>query len=83
MTVNYTLSNFSDNRSLIKPDEIKSLFGEDVLNYTYKYPSGAPVMIYMGSYDSIQAADVYIYLGLYPQYNNTNRAYNTKQSLKA
>jgi len=82
-TLNYGLANFSDNRTLIRPDEIKSLFGEEVFNYTYKYPSGSPIMVYMADYDGIVAIDSYSYLGSYPQYNNANRAFNAKQFTKA
>jgi hypothetical protein len=83
VTLDYALSNFSDNRSLIKPDEIKTLFGEEVLNYTYSYPSGSPIMIYMTNYDEFAVTDAYSYLGSYPQYNDANRAYNAKQFVKA
>jgi len=83
INLNYGLGNFSDNRTLIKPDEIKPLFGEEVFNYTYKYSSGNPVMVFMKNYDEIVAADSYSYLGSYPQYNNANRAYNAKQFTKA
>lgn len=83
MTLNYGLGNFSDNRTLIKPDEIKSLFGEDIFNYTYNYPSGSPVMVYMTNYVEEYGADSYTYLGSYPQYNDANRAYNAKQFVKA
>lgn len=82
-TLNYGLANFSDNRTLISPDEIGSLFGEEVFNYTFNYPSGAPVMVYMTNYDEILATDAYSYLGSYPQYNDANRAYNAKQFTKA
>ena len=82
-TLNYGLANFSDNRTLIKPDEIKPLFGEEVFNYTYRYPSGSPIMVYMVNYDEIVAISASSYLGSYPQYNNANRAYNAKQFTKA
>lgn len=83
MTLDYALDDFSDNRTIIKPDEIKPFFGEDVSNYTYNYPSGSPVMVFMSNYDEQYGADSYTYLGSYPQYNDANRAYNAKQFVKA
>lgn len=83
LTLDYGLSDFSDNRTFIKPDEIKDFFGESVLNYTYYYPSSSPVMVYEANYTEFNVTDAYTYLGSYPQYNDANRAYNAKQFAKA
>lgn len=82
-TLDYGLANFSDNRSSVSPDEIKSLFGEDIFNYTYNYPSGNPIMVYMSNYKEVVGADAYTYLGSYPQYNDANRDYNARQFVKS
>jgi len=79
ITLDYGLSDFSDNRSTIPPKDIEEYFGEDVANYTQIHPSGAPVMIYMANYDEKVGSDAYTYLGSYPQYNDNNRAFNAKQ----
>jgi len=83
VTLNYGIGNFSDNRSLIKPDEIKSFFGEEVFNYTYKYPSGSPIMVYMVNYNEEIATTSYSYLGSHPQYNDAKRAFNAQQFVRA
>jgi len=83
LTLDYALSNFSDNRTLVKPDEIKNLFGENVSNYTYNYPSNSPIIVYKADYTEFTVADAYTYLGSYPQYNDANRAYNAEQFVKA
>ncbi len=83
LTLDYGLSDFSDNRTLIKPNEIKELFGENVSNYTYNYPSGSPVIVYKVNYKEYSVTDAYTYLGSYPEYNDANRAYNAKQFVKA
>lgn len=83
ITLQYALSNFSDNRTLVKPDKIKEIFGDDVYNYTTTHIANSPVMVYMNNYSEEDFSDAYSYLGSYPQYNDANRAYNAQQFAKA
>ena len=83
ITLDYGIAGFSDNRSLIKPDEIKPYFGDEVYEYIQKYPSNTPIMVYKANYDEVVGSDAYSYLGSYPQYNDANRAFNAKQFVTA
>lgn len=77
---NYTLEkaivNFSDNRSMIAPNDIKDYFGEDIYNYTDAYPIKTSVVVYMDNFSENSSTDFVTGLGSYPQYNNDMRAYN-------
>ncbi|KZX17512.1 hypothetical protein MBCUT_01870 [Methanobrevibacter cuticularis] len=83
MVVKYALSNFSDGRNLIKPDEIKKIFGEDIYNYTTVHNLNSPILVYMHNYTEEEYTEGYSYLGSYPQYNDANRAFNAQQFAKA
>lgn len=42
----YTVSNFSDGRNPVKPEQINQFFGSDVLNYMNIHPPGSPIMVH-------------------------------------
>jgi hypothetical protein len=83
LAIRYAISNFSDNRNIVKPDEIKKFFGEDVYNYTTKYSAYSPVMVYMHNYNETVFTDAYSNLGSYPEYGDSVRAYNAQQFVSA
>ena len=41
---------FSDGRSDISSDEVPFVFGQDVVDYAAEYPTGSPILLYMGNY---------------------------------
>ncbi|KZX11912.1 hypothetical protein [Methanobrevibacter filiformis] len=83
LTIRYALDDFSDNRNLVSPDNIKLYFGESVYNYTNKHNLGTPTMVYMSNYSEEVLTESYSYLGSYPQYNDATRAFNANQFTKA
>ncbi len=78
----YGLSSFSDNRSIIAPDQLKEEF-PDAYNYSLHYPGGSPVIIYEKNVSEVKVSSSYTYLGSHPQYNDANREYNARQFVKA
>jgi len=83
LAIEYALSGFNDNRSLISPNEIKTFFGDDIYEYSIKHPKGSPILVYMHNYTENISEDYYTHLGSYPQYNDANRIYNAKQFVDA
>ncbi|WP_067092725.1 hypothetical protein [Methanobrevibacter curvatus] len=83
MVIEYGLSNFSDNRSLVSPEKIKEYFGEEVYKYTCSYPLNRPVLIYSHDYKEENLTTAMSVLGSYPQYGNAGRESNARQFVKA
>ena len=82
IALDYGLSNFNDNRNSVAPEEIKTFFGEDVLNYMENYPSGSPVMVYAKSTTQTVVGTGAEVLGSYTNYSTAARAYNAMQFVK-
>ncbi len=81
--LDYSLTGFSDGRNQVTPDKIKKFFGDSVVNYMKNYPSGSPVMAYMGSHTENVTASSAESLGSHPEYGDNARAYNAMSFAKA
>jgi hypothetical protein len=55
----------------------------EAYDYSIKYPTGSPVLVYGKNYTETKVASTYTYLDSHPQYNDANREYNAKQFVKA
>lgn len=82
MNIEYAVGGLSDNRSLLTPEILKEKFPE-AYNYSTRYPSNSPVLVYETNHTSNVISYSYTYLGSHPQYNDANREYNAKQFVKA
>ncbi|MDZ4170858.1 MAG: hypothetical protein U1C19_01735, partial [Methanobacteriaceae archaeon] len=78
IAINFGIDNFTDGRNYVSPDKIKSLFGDSAVDYMENYPEGSPVMVYMNGYTAVNGSSVVSYLGSYPQYDDSKRAYNAR-----
>ncbi|MDP1552448.1 MAG: hypothetical protein Q8M06_05515 [Methanobacteriaceae archaeon] len=78
IAINFGIDNFTDGRNYVSPDKIKSLFGDSAVDYMVNYPEGSPVMVYMNGYTAVNGSSVVSYLGSYPQYDDSKRAYNAR-----
>jgi hypothetical protein len=83
ITLGYAISNFTDGRNLVTPENIKTFFGDDVVNYLKKYPSGSPVLAYMGSITEKVIGSNRDSLGSYPEYNDAIREQNSRAFVEA
>lgn len=78
IAINFGIDNFTDGRNYVSPDKIKTLFGDSAVDYMENYPEGSPVMVYMNGYTAVDGSSVVSYLGSYPQYDDSKRAYNAR-----
>lgn len=83
MTLDYAVYNFNDGRNLVTPDKIQPLFGDNVVNYLNNYPSGSPVMVYMGNVTENVIGSGGDSLGSYPEYGDTLRESNAREFVEA
>jgi hypothetical protein len=83
INLDYSLAAFNDGRNQVTPDKIKTFFGDSTVNYMKNYPSGSPVMAYMGSHNENVTANFAESLGSYPEYGDAARAYNAMQFARA
>ncbi len=83
ITLGYAIANFNDGRNLVAPENIESLFGDNVTNYMENYPSGRPILVYAGSVNEKIIGTGGDTLGSYPQYNDANREENSRAFVKA
>ena len=81
-TLEYCVAGINDNRTYISPDMLREHFPE-AYDYSIKYPTGSPVLVYGKNYTETKVASTYTYLDSHPQYNDANREYNAKQFVKA
>lgn len=81
--LDYSLAGFNDGRNQVPPDQIKTFFGDSVVTYMKNYPSGSPVMTYMGNHNENVTANYAESLGSYPEYGDAARAYNAMQFARA
>jgi len=79
----YAIANFNDGRNLVAPENIKSLFGNDILTYMENYPSGRPILVYGGSVTEKVIGTGGGTLGSFPQYNDATREFNSREFVRA
>lgn len=84
---NFTLEKgivgFSDGRNNISYSDIERIFGKNVSDYVDAYPSGSPIVLYMGNTSQVPGEVYYTSLGSYPEYGNSVREYNARQFVAA
>ena len=84
---NFTLENgivgFSDGRNNISYSDVERIFGKNVSDYVDAYPSGSPIVLYMGNTTEIIGETYYTYLGSHPEYGDGVREYNARQFVEA
>ncbi len=81
--LDYSLAGFNDGRNQVAPDEIKTFFGESVVIYMKNYPTGSPVMAYIGPHNETTTSNYAESLGSYPEYGDAARAYNAMSFARA
>ena len=84
---NFTLEKgivgFSDGRNNISYEDITRIFGKNVSDYVDAYPTGSPIVLYMGNTTEADGEKFYTYLGSHPEYGDTVREYNANQFVEA
>ncbi len=84
---NFTLEKgivgFSDGRDNISYDDIERIFGKNVSDYVDAYPSGTPIVLYMGDVSEEEGEVYSTTLGSYPEYGNDVREFNARQFVEA
>ena len=84
---NFTLEkgivDFSDGRNDINFDDVERIFGKNVSDYVDAYPSGSPIVLYMGNTTPVEGEVYYTYLDSHPEYGDTVREYNARQFVEA
>ena len=84
---NFTLQNgivgFSDGRNDINYDDVERVFGKNVSDYVDAYPSGSPIVLYMGNTTPIEGEVYYTYLDSHPEYGDSVREFNARQFVEA
>lgn len=83
ITLGYAIANFNDGRNLITPENIKTFFGDGVINYMENYPSGLPILVYAGSVTEKVIGTGGDSLGSFPEYNDAIREHNSREFVKA
>lgn len=84
---NFTLENgivgFSDGRNNIPYSDVERIFGKNISDYVDAYPSGSPIVLYMGNTTEIVGETYYTYLDSHPEYGDSIREYNANQFVEA
>lgn len=83
INLDYSLSGFSDGRSPVPPEKIKTFFGNETITYMKNYPGGSPIMAYMGPHTENVTASTAESIGSYPEYGDYARAYNAMSFARA
>ena len=74
---------FSDGRNNISSSDVTKIFGQDVVDYAFEYPTGSPILLYSGNYTE-EASDAYgTSLGSHPEYGDSVREVNARQFVQA
>ncbi|CDG64541.1 MAG: hypothetical protein PWQ15_1594 [Methanobacterium sp.] len=81
--LDYYLTRFNDGRNPVVPKDIKTFFGDSVVEYMKNYPSGSPVMAYMGPHTENVTSSYTEALGSHPEYGDASRAYNAMSFARA
>lgn len=82
-TLEKGMVSFSDGRNNISSDDVKKIFGKDVVDYAFEYPTGSPILLYSGNYTEEDGGSYGTSLGSYPQYGNSVREVNARQFVEA
>ena len=84
---NFTLEKgivgFSDGRNNINYNDVERIFGKNVSDYVDAYPSGSPIVLYMGNTTPIEGELFYTYLDSHPEYGDSVREFNARQFVEA
>lgn len=83
IAIDFSLSNFSDGRLEVPPEDITRFFGEKTKKYMEEYPEGSPIMAYMHHYKMEEVATATSQLESYPEYDDIAREYNAREFVKA
>lgn len=83
INLDYSLSGFNDGRNQVPPLKIRTFFGNNTITYIKNYPSGSPVMAYMGPHNENATASSAESIGSYPEYGDAARGYNAMSFAKA
>ena len=74
---------FSDGRNNISSTDVPKIFGQDVVDYAFEYPTGSPILLYSGNYTE-EAGETYgTSLGSHTEYGDYVREINARQFVEA
>ncbi len=82
-TIEKGIVGFSDGRNNISYDDVERIFGKEVSDYVDAYPSGSPIVLYMGNTTNVEGQVYYTYLGSHPEYGDSVREFNANQFVEA
>ena len=84
---NFTLEkgmvDFSDGRANISSEDVPKIFGQDVVDYAFEYPTGSPILLYSGNYTEDEGEVYGTSLGSHPEYGDSIREVNARQFVEA
>jgi hypothetical protein len=84
ITLDYGLSNFSDGRNMVPPDEIKTYFGDDVLNYiTSREPTNESILVYNDTNNEVVVGSDQTIMNFYGDMDNNARVENAQAFIQA
>ena len=84
---NFTLEKgivgFSDGRADINSSEVPVIFGKNVTDYVNEYPTGSPIVLYMGNTTEKDGEQYATTLGSHAEYGDAIREVNARQFVEA
>ncbi len=85
VNLDYSLSNLSDGRNMVTPDEIKTYFGDDVLKYmeTHEVTSNETIMVYNGGKNEEIVGSSQTVMDSYAGMDNNARVFNAMSFIQA
>jgi len=83
ITLGYAIANFNDGRNTVAPEDIEALFGSRIIDYMKNYPSGSPILVYMGPVTEKVSGSNGDSLGSFPEYNDAIREQNSRAFVDA
>lgn len=85
VNLDYSLSNLSDGRNIVTPDEIKTYFGDDVLKYmeTHEVTSNETIMVYNGGKNEEIVGSSQTVMDSYAGMDNNARVFNAMSFIQA
>lgn len=82
-TLEKGIAGFSDGRDNISADKVYDIFGKEIGDYVAAYPTGTPIVLYMGNTTNNSGEEYYTTLGSHPEYGDSIREYNARQFVEA
>ena len=82
-TLEKGIAGFSDGRSDIGSNQVPIIFGKNVTDYVAEYPTGSPILLYMGNYTEENGEVHGTSLGSHPEYGDSVREINARQFVEA